>query len=132
MGGGVGGEVIDFQVSWLGPTCTWGAAGQEHLAPGVPDTPGSATHHSLNQRQRKEWEGKEERSLFQRGQHWEDSRLASKTVSEVLKIPPGLHKENAKDKSQWECRWAAKGTSIGLGVSHGWSCRGKLRAVPIA
>lgn len=73
---------------------------------GVPNGPGPVTWgETSDSKTRKEFISVRPTP----GRQWSS---VSKSVSKMLKIPPGLHKENVGQRSAGTCRWAVKVRSI--------------------
>lgn len=84
----------------------------EHVAPGVPNRAGLATH--CDKVRGRETHGGETREEVISGRPTPGRRPSnvSKTVSRVLEIRPGLYKENGGQKGGGACRQAAKVKSV--------------------
>lgn len=87
--------------------CSWSGGLQEHLALAVPSRPGLAICCWQNPQTARRVVVKG--IYFNESQHWEVSGLISQRPSRVLKMPPGLRKENVGQRLLSSCTgWAVK------------------------
>lgn len=103
----------DVKRSAQRPLFSWSAGRRGARGPvsGVPNRSGLATSCPQNPKAEKQAVVKQERNLFQRGQHLDDWTSISKTVSHVRNIPAGL--SGAKmGRRRGTCMSAGKVNSI--------------------